>query len=365
MQQFDTDKPRSRTKAYGVFLAGCVAIASLALVAVTQEPKKAVSSPGPAKASIVPQIADTKSASEILFRGKSFTVFKRQLVLPFSGEVAQIEVGEGQRVTKDQKLVQYKLDRGSMMQVHSILYPEMVLNLKRTVYDQKIALDKLNNASMPIKKLQQARTEKELSDLRQLQARNMASAEAVKIKSDQLETTKKEILEVLDTIKQTQEGLKKSQEDLRFYEDKQKRDLDLLEWQASRSYADSGVPMDVAFLTAPIEGQVIWVSPDLRVESELSKGAVAITMAPMNPIVVRCKVHELDLVKLKTGDKGTVTFDAIPETKYACRVNRIPWVSRNPALEVPADYDIECLLDNPDGKIKDGLTCNVKVSITQ
>jgi multidrug resistance efflux pump len=365
MQRFDTDKPRSRTKTYGVYLAGCVAIASLALVAVTQEPKKAVSSPGPARAQMVPQIADTKSASEILFRGKSFPVFKRQLVLPFTGEISRITIGEGQNVTKDQKLVEYKLDRVSMLQVHSTIYPEMVLNLKRSVYDQKIALDKLNNVTLPVKKVQQTRMEKELADLRQLQARNLTSPEAVKIKNEQLDVLKKEILEVLDTIKQVEAGLKKSQEDLRFYEEKQKRDMDLLEWQASRTYNDSGLPMNIAYLAAPIEGVVIWVSPDLRLNSELPKGSVAMTLAPMNPIVVRCKVHELDLVKLKTGDKGTVTFDAIPEKKYACKVNRIPWVSRNPALEVPADYDIECLLDQPDEKIKDGLTCNVKVTTTQ
>jgi hypothetical protein len=60
-----------------------------------------------------------------------------------------------------------------------------------------------------------------------------------------------------------------------------------------------------------------------------------------------------------------VIFDAIPDKKYPCKVSRIPWVSRNPALEVPADYEIECLLENGDGKIKDGLTCNVRVSVTQ
>ena len=40
-------------------------------------------------------------------------------------------------------------------------------------------------------------------------------------------------------------------------------------------------------------------------------------------------------------------------------------MSRNPSLEVPADYEIECLLQNPDVRIKAGMTCNVKVSIKQ
>ena len=121
----------------------------------------------------------------------------------------------------------------------------------------------------------------------------------------------------------------------------------------------------MAYVKAPIDGEVIWISPDLRVKAETPPGFMAMTIAPMNSLVVRCKVHELDLVKLKSGDRGTVVFDAIPDKKYSCLVSRIPWVSRNPALEVPADYDIECTIENPDGKIKDGLTCNVKVSIAQ
>ena len=105
---------------------------------------------------------------------------------------------------------------------------------------------------------------------------------------------------------------------------------------------------------------MVWISPEISVSSETAKGFHAMTLAPMNPILVRCKVHELDLVKLKTGDRGTIVFDAMPDKKYPCKVSRIPWTSRNAALEVPADYDIECLLENQDGKIKDGLTCNVQ-----
>jgi len=346
-------------------LAGLVAIVSLGLVAVTQEPKKAVSSPAPAKAAIVPQIADAKSEAEILFRGKSFAALKRRVVFPYTGEISEFEAKEGQTVTKDQKLVTYKLDRVSMMQVHGVLYPEAVMGLKKALYDQRISLDKLQNVSRPIKKMEQQRVEKELADLRQLQAKDLAPAEAVQNKTRQLEAVKKEILEVDDSIKQLEESLRKTREDLRFAEDKHKRELELLEWQTNRSYSESNIPLDIAYLVAPMDGHIIWVAPDLRISSEPAKGTPALTVATPSPVVIRCKVHELDLVKLKTGDRGTVTFDATPEKKYACKISKIPWVSRNPALEVPADYDIECLLDVPDGRIKEGLTCNVKVSITQ
>lgn len=365
MREFDTEKPRRRRRAYGVLLAAGVAIVSLVLVAITHEPKKAVSSPPPAKAAIVPPIADAKSEAEIIFRGKSYPLVKRAVTMPFRGEILTIDVKEGQNMTEGDIMASYKMDREAMMQVHSILYPETVLSLKKAQFDQKTSIEKMKAVDVKIKQIEIEKVQKELSDLRELFAKQLAQEEAVKNKERQLEVLKKELQGIHDAIKQTEAGLDKTNEDLRFYEAKRKRDMDLLEWQTKRSYSDSKLPLDTAFLAAPISGQVIWIAPDLRVKAEPTGGFPAFTVAPMNSVVVRCKVHELDLVKLNAGDRGTVVFDAIPQKKYPCTVSRIPWISRNPALEVPADYDIECDLDNPDGLIKDGLTCNVRVSITQ
>ncbi len=365
MPEFDTDKPRRLAKAFGVLLATFVAIASLVLVAITHEPKSAVSSPGPAKGTIVPQIANAKSETEIVFRGKSFAIVKRNLIFHFSGEVVDVSVKDGQEVKKGDKLATYELDREAMIHVHKVLYPEQVISLKQSLYDEQIKLEKLNKVSLATKKLGVERIEKELSDLRELQARGMAGTEAVRNKNRELEQAKKDILDIEESIKQSRASLAKTREDLQFYQDKQKRDLDLLEWQTKRSYPDPKLPQNTAFLKAPISGHVVWISPDLTVKAETEKDFHAMTLAPMNPMVVRCKVHELDLVKLKPGDRGTIVFDAMPDRKYPCTVSRIPWISINPALEVPADYDIECTLENPDGKIKDGLTGNVRISVAE
>jgi multidrug resistance efflux pump len=366
MPEFDTDGPRRRTRLYGVLLAALVAVGALVLATVSQKPKHAVSSPGPAKASMVPQIADAKSEAEILFRGKSFAVLHRSVRLAYSGEIITVHVGEGQAVEIDEKLVTYRLSRESMRHIQAVLYPAEVIALKNSIYGQEISLQKIRNASLPIKQSQLERVTKEYQDARELEAKGLASSEAVKIKSQQVDVAKKEILELKDSMKQQEANLAKLKKDLDFHLGKRKRDLDLLEWQTQRSYGeDSKVPLDIAYLTAPIAGQVLWLNPELRARAELPAGFEAVRVSPMDSMLVRCKVHELDLVKLKTGDKGTVTFDAIPDKHYACKITRIPWVSRNPALEVPADYEIECLLQNPDAKIKVGMTCNVKVSVRQ
>jgi hypothetical protein len=365
MRDYDTDKPRRRKRAYGVALATGVAIVCVALLVITQKPNKAVSSPPPAKAAIVPQIADAKSESEVLFRGKSYPQVKRSMNLPFKGEVLSIVVNEGQAVKENDVLATYRLDREAMIQVHATLYPEVLLNLKKSLIDQKTNLDRIRTVDLKIKQLELERVQKELSDLSELFSKQLAQEEAVKNKERQVEALKREIIGLQDSAKQAEAGIEKTNEDLRYFEGKRKRDVGLLEWQTHRSYSDSSIPMDLAYLKAPIEGEVIYIAPEFRVKAETPAGFPAMTVAPMNNLVVRCRVHELDLVKLKTGDRGTVVFDAMPQKKYSCLVTRIPWVSRNPALEVPADYDIECTIENTDGQIKDGLTCNVKVSIVQ
>lgn len=348
---------------YGVILACLIAVGSFILTALTHEPRPAVSGPMPARAAIVPQLADTKSEAEVLFRGKAFAEFKRDVTLRFTAEIDEIHVTEGQKVRQGEVVVSYSLDRASVMQVHNTLFPEAVLRFQQMLYEQELALERLTGVSLDLKRLRLDRILKELSDLEQLQTKNLANLEAIKNKQREADATKKEMEEIENSIKQTTGAMEKTRENLKHYEEKQKKAIELLEWQNNRSYADPNIPVEKGFLTSPVDGQVIWISPMLRAKAELPAGFRALTVAPMDAVVVRCKVHELDLVKLKTGDRGSVTFDAIPDKTYTCKVSRIPWISRNQALEAPADYEIECVLENPDTRLKEGLTCNVKVSI--
>jgi multidrug resistance efflux pump len=365
MQDSRINKSWRRTKIFGAVLVSIAGVVVLVLVAITHEPKSAMSSPGPAKAAIVPQIADTKSEAELLFRGKSFSVLHRRIGMPFGGEILSISAKDGESVKKDDVLATYKLDRVAMMEVHQTLYAEQVHNQRTAVNNQQVEVDRLRNVTLPVKKIELERAEKELSDLRELRAKNLAAPDAVTSKQRHVEIAKKEYLGVVESLKQAEASLAKMTDDLRFFEQKQKRDLDLLEWRTNRTYTNSDIPVDRAFLKAPISGHLIWMAPELRVNAEMSKGVPVLTVATMNHMVVRCKAHELELVKLKTGDRGSVNFDAIPDKTYACKISRIPGISRNSALEVPADYEIECVLENPDAQIRDGLSCNVKVSIAQ
>jgi multidrug efflux pump subunit AcrA (membrane-fusion protein) len=368
MSGSDSDRSRRKAKIYGVALAALVAIGSLILVMVSQEPKQAQSSPSPARAAIVPQMAESKSEAEITFRGKSFAPYQWRLGMKFSGKFKKIKVSEGQRVKKDQTLIEYDLEEASVAQLESALNPHQVRELEQALYNQRIQLEKVKDVSLPVARLKLERSEKDLEEVRELHAKGLAAADLLDQQERAVLMDKKKIEELEETAKQLMSQIRKIKSDLKYAKAAHERQVSLYEWRGERSYSkekQKDLPLEKAFVKAPEDGIVLWISPMAREEALFEKGMHAITVARMNKIIVRCKVHELDLVKLSPGDRGVVSFDAIPEMQYPCLVSRIPWVSRNPALEVPADYDIECLLENVDGRIKEGLTCNVKISISQ
>ncbi len=205
MQDSRIDKPWRRTKIFGAVVAGIAGVVALALVAITHEPKSAMSSPGPAKAAIVPQIADTKSEAELLFRGKSFSVLQRKITTPFAGEILSISVKEGESVNKDDVLATYKLDRPAMMEVHQILYAEQLHSQRTEVNNQQVEVDRLKNVSLPVRKIELERAEKDLSDLQGLRAKDLAPSDAVANKQRHVEIAKKEYLGITESLKQAQD----------------------------------------------------------------------------------------------------------------------------------------------------------------
>lgn len=354
-------RSRSRSKTQGIILATLIAIVASVLVMATHAPKKAASKTSPA-AAIVPQIADVKTDAEIIFRGKSFPVYQRDVRIFFTGEITEIRVKEGDEVKEGDILATYNLDRAARIQVRNVLYPSAVQNLRESVLQTQVGIKKLEDIDLKLQEQSLDQALKNLEDAKALRGRGMASTDAVEKLEAAVFRAKKLIAGIKDSIDTKQSALDKLRKDLEFQEGRRKLDLDLLEWQAQRSFADEKIPLDRAFLKAPISGRVIWMHPDFAVSAELNRGFVAMKVAPMDGLLVRCKAHELELVKLREGDRATVIFDAVPDKEYPAKVARIPWISRNATLEVPADYTVEFALMNPDQRVKGGMTCSAKVS---
>lgn len=127
MPESNIERSGRRTKATGVLLAISVAVASLALVALTHEPKRADSSPAPAKAAIVPQLADAKSEAEIIFRGKSFPSVRRNGLLHYRNTVTDVNTNVGDPVTENQILGSFKLEKDAVNHIQKYYIPRQFL----------------------------------------------------------------------------------------------------------------------------------------------------------------------------------------------------------------------------------------------
>lgn len=360
MADLNFDKPHRLTKALGVMLASFVAVSSLVLVAITHEPKKAVSSPSPSRSTVVP-IADVKSDLEIIsVRGKSFASDRRVIVTGQGGVIETIHFQEGDHVRKGDILAEYKLDPQSLAHVYAVVESTDVDNSRKAENDAKMILKKLNDATLPLKEINRKKLELELKNLQELKQKGLASEMAFENMQRQLDVADREIFEVKESIRQAKESVRLARENLKFSEGNQEKKIRTL--RTKRSYGkESQYPLDKAFLKAPISGRVFHLAPEFRENAQVPTGFQAIVVGSIDPMLVRCKVHELDLVKLEQGLPGLVTFDVLGnDKKFRCKIARLPWMSQNPALEAPADYDMECLLiDHPGSAIKSGFTCTV------
>ncbi|MEJ2717899.1 MAG: hypothetical protein P8182_12280 [Deltaproteobacteria bacterium] len=399
MPAFGSGKPRSGAKGLGILLAVSIVIAAVVLAKSYIESHLALPGPRPAKAAIIAVTPDLPRKKVVQFRGKVFAKYTRDAVISHPGKIIDVVVTEGQTVHQGEILASYTLDRISMEKIHEIVNGEQVLQLRNRLYQLKISIEKLKNVDLPLDRLRVEKAQTELNLLRELQSRGLAPANAVTLKEREMAGLRKSSQATNDAIKQSEAAFRGVSQDLRFAESNQKRALKLLQWEVGRSYSDPKIPLNRGFLRAPIAGHVIWMNPQLRAGADVrhlgaSRGPrkvpdlaqvgetagmrqgqtggngggprrafLAMTIAPMKQIVIRGLVHELDLVKLKAGDTGTVVFDAFPEKELSCRIHRIPWVSVSNVIEVPASYYVECVVEKSGLILKEGLTCSVRIPL--
>ncbi len=107
-------------------------------------------------------------------------------------------------------------------------------------------------------------------------------------------------------------------------------------------------------LSAPISGHIIWVNPNLREGAEMKSG-VAFWIGKMDPMVIRARVHEIEVVRLKLGDMADFSTNSIPGRKFEAKVSRISWSTINPQLHLPSYYEVEFEVANSDFVLREGL----------
>lgn len=106
-------------------------------------------------------------------------------------------------------------------------------------------------------------------------------------------------------------------------------------------------------------GNVLWINTNLVPGMVFTKKIKLIVVGNIDPIQVKAILYEMDLHKVKVGDKVAVTFDSIPNRTYASKIETIHYVSQTNDPQMPVYYEVDLYLDNHDTAIKEGMRCNV------
>lgn len=113
-----------------------------------------------------------------------------------------------------------------------------------------------------------------------------------------------------------------------------------------------------AALLSPIDGVVTKRNYDAG--EMIAANAAALTVSSEGDLEIHSNIPESDIVKIKTGQKASVDFDALPAREiFEAKVSEI-----DPASTVIQDvvyYRIKLKILRPDERLKPGMTANVDI----
>jgi HlyD family secretion protein/macrolide-specific efflux system membrane fusion protein len=124
-------------------------------------------------------------------------------------------------------------------------------------------------------------------------------------------------------------------------------------------YTQIAAPMDGTVIQRGIEpGEV--VTPGVQATFE---GKALMTIADLSTLIVKADLNQIDVAKVKLGQKVKLTLDALPGKNYEATITKVaPASSVQKGKDVEV-FPVEATLSKTDGEIKPGMTADVRVHI--
>jgi len=266
---------------------------------------------------------------KIVISGKLFCSLRQQVPLPFPGQITGLKVRPGQGVEAGEILAQYRLA------------PEALVQIRRRLTPPRIREAEIQLAEIE-KNLHEAKGK--LRGLQQLAREDLASAQALKQVKDQRQFLLKQQQAVMEGL-EAERRLAKT-------------DLAVLQKQVGRSINVHNLSEE-ASLISPMKGHVTWINPEFKEGALLSPTPVVFVVGVLDPMIIRARVHEIEAMQLRLGEKASVSVESLPNRQFEARVTRFNWTSSSLELEQPAYFDVEFQLANQDLILKEGLKVQV------
>jgi multidrug efflux pump subunit AcrA (membrane-fusion protein) len=283
--------------------------------------------PGPLAVQALADEAPGKTA--VIAHGKFFCPVQTRLIMPFEGTVLSMTSRLGQPVRKGDVIFQYLLHSREVLSLHHLFDQSPIGELEISLLELENVLTELN--------LQK----EELETLRQQQMAPLKGLNSI---------TRK--IQLITQKKQIQQRRLQAERDLA-REERRNAGMAL-----GLTHEMGQVPTE-AFLRAPMDGHIIWISPELREGAMIGKNTPLLQIGIMDPMVVRAQVHEIEAAGIKPGDPAEVSLESLPGQIFKATVQRIPWVPLQTSLTQPTYYEVELSVSNPDLLIKEGFKAQV------
>jgi len=315
-------------------LAAIVVLAVLLDAGSGEGPRFAVAADEEAKQEQAAPVEPAPQGGGIVFQGKLYASLKRNVSIPYKGIVTKLLAQAGQQVTAGDPLMRFRLA------------PEVIADIRRsispdTIRDIEIRIAQVKGKIAPLRA--------KLREVEQLAEQKMASGRNLSQIRDELES-----LEMQREVLQMQlEIAKRSLEDNRI----------ALRESLGQEVGFDKVPQEIT-LTAPIDGHVLWIHPDIRSGAEMAPGP-GLVIGVMDPMIVRAHVFEIEASRMSIGDKASVSLSSIPDKTFEATLSRISWTPVTPGLGQPSYYEVELTAPNPDFVLKEGYKTQVSVKETK
>jgi membrane fusion protein, macrolide-specific efflux system len=122
-------------------------------------------------------------------------------------------------------------------------------------------------------------------------------------------------------------------------------------------------------IDAPMEGTVIIrgiepgevVTPGVQATFD---GKSLMTVADLSTLIVKAELNQIDVAKVKLGQKVKLTLDALPGKSYEATITKVaPAAVKGTTATTTDVFPVEATLTKTDGDIKPGMTADVRVHI--
>jgi HlyD family secretion protein len=114
-------------------------------------------------------------------------------------------------------------------------------------------------------------------------------------------------------------------------------------------------------ITAPFDGVVSVVA--VKTGSIVNTSTTMLTILDDSKIELPAQIDETEIAKVALGQKASVTLDALPGETFEGTVTKVATAAR---LEqnIPI-FDVTILLDNTSGKLRDGMSAEAEITVSQ